>query len=543
MRTVDISSTEWRWLVIVSAVLIFFSTVPFLTVSGIATPIDLQFMGGVHRYADTATEMSHVIEGFKGQSLAHMQYTPEPHSGIFTDILQLLAGALARVSGISPQITYQVLRVVAALFMYMSIYYLGASIWTKLRSRRTFFLLATFGGGLGWILGPLLNVRGMLDLSVSPLFPYHTTLYSANLSFATGTLALLASALIGASGLAQREWPSVTNNGLSVILLSLLLGLVYPPMILPILVAFLCLIVARTVGNRSHFRRDMSWMLWCGVPVLPVLLYYGITLLYNPVAQRVWIQNHVEAPPTFEILLISLGLPLLIAVPGIVRAVRRFEADGNQFMLGWLVTVVILIYLTPVVRVNFGVGLMIAIAYFATRAVEDFWFQRIARPWRYRLYAAILPLLAASHVITTLQPLTDEDLYVPGAVALEQDYADAFDWLLRFPSTNYVTLAAPNVSMWVPAWTGSRVVYGSPFSTLNPNAKLRAVLEWYQSEELNAECETLLNGNITDEGKYHVLFVLYGPQERKLGAGRCIGDLQEVATFDSVTLYRHDFIR
>jgi hypothetical protein len=540
MQSVDIRPGEWRWVIVVSAILILFSVIPFFAVIGGTADPQVQFMGAVHGYQLAAVDLAHVTESAQGRILVHMLHTGEPHPGSLTDVLYVLAGFMARVTGVEPIILYQLTRIVASLFMYMALYYFGASIWTRLRSRQLFFGLVTLGGGLGWLLAVLTDLRSFPDLSLTGFFPYQTTLYSANLSLAIGALAMLAASLVAASTVSRRAAPGIDNQGLTVLLFSLLLALIYPVALLPVLIAFLGLMLAHLVNNRQHLGRDMRWMLWSAVPAVPLILLYGLALYYNPVAQTMWLQQNLGAPSELLALLGGLGLPLLLALPGLWRAVRRFEPDGNQFVIGWLAAMLILMYVSPVIRINFGLGLMIPIAYFATRAIEDVWLERVPRGWRSRLFAAAVPVLAASHLAMTLLPLSRADLYTPGTVTLERDYLTAFRWLAAVPERDAVVLAAPNVSVWLPAWTARRVVYATPRTTLNPAEKLRAVEAWYSADDAESGgCTALLNGAQAVVGSYQVTYVIYGPQERLYGESACLAALEREADFGTVTIYRY----
>jgi hypothetical protein len=44
---------------------------------------------------------------------------------------------------------FHVARVFASLFMYVALYQLAASIWSRVRARRVFFVVASIGAGLG----------------------------------------------------------------------------------------------------------------------------------------------------------------------------------------------------------------------------------------------------------------------------------------------------------------------------------------------------------------------------------------------------------
>jgi len=89
-----------------------------------------------------------------------------------------------------------------------------------------------------------------------------------------------------------------------------------------------------------------------------------------------------------------------------------------------------------------------------------------------------------------------------------------------------VILAAPDVGLWVPAWTGARVVAGHPFETLYVEEKLEQTYGWYEGQN----CADVIE-------QYDVRYIIVGPQERDMGSDACTSDLTPVFEYNSVTVY------
>jgi hypothetical protein len=98
-------------------------------------------------------------------------------------------------------------------------------------------------------------------------------------------------------------------------------------------------------------------------------------------------------------------------------------------------------------------------------------------------------------------------------------------------------LASPRASLWVPAWAGQQVVYGSEEATLDPDGKHAAVEAWFSATN-PSQCARLLNGGVSEAGRYTVRYVLYGPEEAAYQSTVCIDGLNRIARFGTVTLYR-----
>ncbi len=539
-----VTPAEWRWVVVVSSALVLLALTPFLWVV-LSSPSrsQWQFMGAIHNYSDAAAEIAKITLGARGTWLTSYNYTPEPHTGVLMDMLYPALGQLSRPLVLSPIILFHVARVGASMFMYFALYHLAAAIWMRIRTRRIFFLLAVVGAGLGWLFAPLTQFSSYLDLVPSGIYPFHTTLLNVHLPLVIASQSLIASAIIGVLRPGFRQNPSVINGGMTLFLFGLALTMLYPQALLPIIFSFIGLLMFRARRSKGPKVREWRWALWFGVPALPLTVYYLTVFVYNPVVSDIWMQRNQVAPPNLGLLLLSLGLPLMIALPGLYRAFRRFEPDGNQFMLGWLLTMVVLAYAAPVIRVNFLVGLMIPLAYFGARSIEDFWFSYISRVWRYRVLTLVFPVMAISHLYVLyapVAPISASGRAAASGMLLQGDYAQTFRWLAGELETGTVVLAAPAVSLWIPSWSGMDVVSGHATDTLNSRQKNAAVRSWYTADDFS-ECSDLLEGKYTQHERYWVSYVLYGPQEAAYGQSPCLSLLTPVGRVGRVIIYRNDF--
>lgn len=538
--TVTIVPAEWRWVIAVSLLLILAAFSPYLWVIFVgASDTQWNFMGVLHTYQGGAGHLAAMLQGAQGEWLTHILHTPEPHDGVFFDMLYTFLGQISNVIGLPAATIFHLARAAASLFMYMALYHLAASIWMRLRTRRIFFILVVISGGFGWIIAPLTENITYLDLSVPRVYPFQTTLIDIHTPTTIGFMALITSMLIPVFRPGEHEMPGVSNGGVWLFLISLVLMFIEPLALVPLIITTIVYVLSAWYQQRTLPIREATWLLWFGVPALPMTVYYIALLTYNPVGADVWFQVYDLSPPSLHVLILSLGLLLLIALPGLARAVRRLEADGDRFMLVWLVTMVLLMYLPTRAQVGFTIGMMIPVAYFATRSLEDFWFNYLARRWRYRVLVGLVPLLAASHVFVLylpLRPIASGDLQQASGLVLQRDYAQAFDWL-RVRAADDVVLAAPTTSLWLPVRTGARVVYGHPDLTIDPVQKQRAVIDWYSLPDVSPACVPLLAGAESKYGGYRVQYVIRGPQERELGAGRCVETLDLVQNFGDVEVY------
>jgi len=522
--SIHITPAEWRWVIIFAVGLTALAFVPFLWVafSGVSGS-DWQFMGVLNNYRDGATYLSKMAQGMEGSWLVNFRHTPEAHPGVFIQALYPALGQLARLLRIPAVALFHAARVVASLIMYLALYHLGASIWMRLRTRRLFFLLVAFASGLGWFFSPLMQGDVTFpDLSIPEMYPFYSSLVNVHFPLSLACLALLVSILIiefrpGATG-----DPSVSNGGLVAGLLSFALSLLFPQALVPFVAAVGVYVGAYWLQRRKITMRELRWLLVVILPAVPVAAYYAAIVSYNPVVAE-WNRQNVTAAPSPLIFLLGLGVPLLIALPGIYRALRRFEADGDRLMLVWLAAMVVLMVLPTNIQRRFTAGMMIPLIYFATRSLEDFWFQYINRRWRYRLLIAVIPVITFTNLLLLIG-----NLRVAVGPFLARDYAVAFQWLNQNTSADDVILASEPVSVWIPSWVGARVVYGHPFETLDAAVKAQQVLNWYNGQD--TDCASLL-------AEYRVSYMIAGPLENELGQGVCLAQLNPVFQAGSVSVY------
>lgn len=533
---VHIMPAEWRWVIVVAAGLALLAFAPFLWVA-VSDTSQWQFMGALHNYQDAATYIAKMAQGMHGAWLLQFWHTPEPHEGALLPMLYAVLGHLARLSSLPLIVVFHVTRIGAALFMYLSLYYLAASIWQRVRSRRIFFAIASVGAGFGWVGAPLFENGGALpglvwpDLQVPEAFPLNSTLYNVHFPLTIACLAMVAGALVTAFRPGGDDHNGVRATLPVVALLSFVLALLYPQSLVPLGGALALYVgIAWLEGRRQYARWTLRWALALVLPALPLALYYVTVVNVNP-AYAEWNRQNVTPAPHPVSLVLGFGLPLLLGLPALWRSLRRFEPGDDRLMLLWLAAMVALVYLPTNTQRRFLAGAMIPIAYFATRAIEDVWFRYISRRHRAYFFAILLPVIAVSQIFTIflpVLPVVSGDPARARGMFLERDYALTFRWLESASEPGAVVLASPVVSTWLPGWASARPVYGHPYETLDAETKRRQVLDWYRGE--TTDCAALLE-------TYRVRYVLVGPEERELGPVSCADALTPVVTLGQVTVY------
>jgi hypothetical protein len=539
-----ISSAEWRWVIIFSGLLVTITLIPYAWAFASDSPgNNWQFMGMLANPLDGATYLAKIGEGARGQWLFTLPYTPERHSGAAINEFYLALGHLSRILGLSPLLMFHVARLVTGFLMYLSVYYLGAVIWPRLRPRRLFFTFIGVGSGLGWLwlifvtrMGGYADPLSLpTDFSIPESIPFYATFVNPHFPLAIALIALLAAIFVLVFRPGFEAQPTISNGGGVVVLLSIALCIVQPQGWVPIAVA-LCAYIAMLIWRTRRLPQlELNWVLLVLFPAVPFFIYYWAVVTQNSAMGQWNLQNQTPSPsPLFYIL--GFGLLLVVAIPGLWRAIRRFERDGDRFMLIWLVVNSVALYVPLSLQRRLSIGMIIPIVYFAVRSLEDYWLQRVSVKWRDAALVALIVFILPSNILALGIPLFgvvfNPQAGITGGQNLPAGYGQAINWLRTDAVPDQVVLALPKPSLWIPAYSSQRVVYGHPFETLDADRKLKQVTAWYQG----TGCQELIQ-------RYNVRYILFqyppGPDDPAV-SDACLKQLgldKPVVSFDDVSLY------
>ena len=92
-------------------------------------------------------------------------------------------------------------------------------------------------------------------------------------------------------------------------------------------------------------------------------------------------------------------------------------------------------------------------------------------------------------------------------VFLSIDEKTSLDWLRANSPDDALVLASPQMGLFIPAYTGRRVLYGHPFETVNAQVMETKVEHFFQVSISDEEISALSDAD----------YIFYGPRERELG--------------------------
>jgi len=235
-------------------------------------------------------------------------------------------------------------------------------------------------------------------------------------------------------------------------------------------------------------------------------------------------QNLTWTPAAWDVLLaLSPALPL--ALYGTWRVVRD-RAVNFYPLLAWAGSALAMIYLPLDLQRRFMIGLFLPLAALSGYGLEVLAKSRPAPARRLKvlglglaLPTTLLMLAAGWVVVRNLDP----------AVYLSGDERRALAWLDAHSAPDALVLASPQMGLWIPPYTGRRVIYGHTFETVSAAAEQAAVEDFYAGRQPDP------SGFLQARG---VDFVFYGDRERALGALPGGLPLEPVLASGNVTVYR-----
>lgn len=233
--------------------------------------------------------------GLRGQWAYRMRFTVEPQEPVYTKLGYIWLGNLARLLKLDILKTYQLGRLLAGGLLCLLIYRLAAVVFPEADWRRTAWLLAVLGGGLGW----LQAAGGWLqqpDLSPVDFWLIDGYVFFGLLAFPhfAAVTALLVVMLLSGLEYLQRPSPWLWLAAALAAVLALEIQPFSPPLAdLGLLGAF----VWRTRQRRRIVWMDAAFLIALAAVQIPILIYHLSTFSRDTGWASFVQQNITLSPP------------------------------------------------------------------------------------------------------------------------------------------------------------------------------------------------------------------------------------------------------
>lgn len=511
--------------------LLFLVTLPYFLAAR-AGGVEYVFGGFLLNPLDGNSYLAKMYEGWQGDWRFTLPYTASTNQGAFLFLFYLALGHLAHLLSLSPLLVFHLARILASAFMLVALYKFCAAILDQPRMRMLAFALAAFGSGLGWLV--FVSGRLTADFWVAEAYPFLSAYANPHFPLSIGLLLLVLTSVVSQSD--RFSLRGFLSNGL----IGFVLALILPFGVVILLVVDFGLVVWDVLDQMSGAAEtgilriilgsglkskagESFWGIFAGgVPVM----FYDLWVISRDPLLSIWnSQNITPSPPIWDTL-VALSPVILLAIPGAWYAVR---SQGKRFRLlvVWSGLSLVLMYIPFGLQRRFMLGIYIPLALLGVLGLEQIQ-NRALKGWSFRFSAGLLLVLAlptnfviflaAQHGIQTRDP----------ALYLTRGEMNAISWLAENLPRGAIVLASPGTGLFIPAYSGSRVVYGHPYETVDASRMEAESAQFYSSGGAGLDGFTRLG----------VSYIFYGPREMELGSLDPGPDLERVYQRDGVEIFK-----
>lgn len=508
-----VSPQEWRRVAVFAVIFVALTMLPYIA-GWLARTESHVFTGAVIGVEDFHSYIAKMRLGARGIWDFYLFYTPEPSEPVALVFLPYILPGQVVGRWFSPTdrtltsalvVTYHVMRIVFDLLLIGVLYRFIAAFLKTPSQRMTALVLATLGGGLGWLL-VFVNNNWLGSLPPDFFIPEG---FSFILLLSLPHLALARAALLGglllliASEQPERRWIWVLGAGMC----WWLVGLAVPFY----LAVLYCILGAWGLALWLR-QRAFPWAfaLRAGLAAgltLPLFAYYSLAFSRNAVFAAWSAQNLLPSPHPLQYL-VAYSLFIALGVLAARWAWRRARLQARfALLLAWVVIVPVLVYLPINVQRRTAEAVIVPLAILAAHGLA-----RILRRLRTRQRQRMRRLVLAFASLSSLVLLITVSVGALGAglpTHIPADALAAFDWLNQNAPEDSIVLAAKLTGNQLPAYTNLRPYVGHGPETLLGDEKAALVNSFY-SDQMDAEERARLYASVG------IRYVFYGEVERAL---------------------------
>jgi hypothetical protein len=488
---------EWRWVTVVTALIVLLSfmlhIIGWLNSSG-----GWHFMGIVINVPDGHSYIAKMRQGYEGNWLFRLPYTPEDQRGALLYLLYITLGNVARVLGLPLELVFHIARAVSNALLVVATYALAARLSPSIPIRRLAVLFALFGSGFGWFL--IAFDIFLPDLWLPEAFPFQSMLLNVHFPLALA-LALVVLNLFGFTT-DRLPW----YRGLLGVAVTGILTMIRSDLTIVILGTVGVAQVLRAWRDRRISWRSVGWIAAAGLVSVAYSLYTLYILATDPSLES-WIAQNLQLTPPLVHFGLGYGFITVLAVAGLIVAVSRRD-DGDLLLLAWLGILLVAIYLPFDSQRRFSMGMGLALGLLAVRGWEALTHRLSLR--RVSMWGWLVGAMAALTNLVLVGSLCQKVLAHDPQYFLTSGEWAAMNWMEKSLPKDAVVLASPDTGIFIPAWAGQRVVYGHPCETIRADERRQQVTAFWSGEMSPEEQVQFLVEN-------RVSFAFLGPRERALG--------------------------
>lgn len=512
-----IEKKDW---ILVTLVCILFTTaisLPYYYASNIGGSAN-SFNGFLLNPQDGNSYLAKMYQGWQGEWRFKLPFTYDPGEGVYIFLFYLGLGHLARIFDLSLILVFHTARILCSLLMLISLWEFFKVILESPRSRRIAFFLATLGSGMGWLLLGFGLITS--DFWIAEAYPFLSAYANPHFPLSIAIVVWI-----------LKKWFQKDKNigtYIFTVIGSLALSVINPFGVIVLLIVFAGVGIWQLVSKREY-QENLRALTLISLSGIPLLVYDYWIANFDPII-RIWNQQNITPSPPIWDILVSFSPALLFGIYGIlcITQINQNKIDPKlMVLLVWAVCGLGFIYLPLGLQRRFMLGIYIPVSGLAAYGID-----LISKDNR-RMYLISLMILFSlaipSNLITIMASISGIQEQNALIYLLEDEVA-VLKWIENNTELETVILASPEMGLFIPAYTGRRVVYGHPYESLDALENKKIVEDIYSGKY----SKTKLNQFLLD---YGIDIIMVGPREINIGFMIIPDDWLEVYNHGGISLY------
>jgi hypothetical protein len=258
--------------------------------------------------------------------------------------------------------------------------------------------------------------------------------------------------------------------------------------------------------KKKHWKSQIFMVLIAGIIIAPLSIYNLYLLLTDQFVQDWTSQNLILSPhPIHYIMAIIVLLP--VAIFG-ARQLMFENPWKGWFLITWMILLPIFAYAPINLQRRLPDGVWVALV---TLAVYGMWRLPYVKLWKFSLVFVISFLIFPSTLFLFAGGISTA-IHRELPVFRPASEIAAFSYLSNYGKSNSVILSSYTTGNAAPAWGPFFVLIGHGPETINLPELSSKVSDFFNQDKCKFDCIKFL-------GDHDVDYVIWGPEERKLGNG------------------------
>jgi len=505
----SVTKQEWKfWVKVVIAVLILTSLSRIFLV--IWTPEGFIPRGNIiYSFTDRQVYLSYIEQAREGKFLFEDLYTAKAESSPMFNIFWLSLGLFARLTNLSGNAVIEFFRILLAPLLLFSLYLLFTYLIKDIFQRKLAFLIASLGGGMGFILMPIIYLVAALfslmekirilpiDIDNCEAFIFNTIYYSPHFIFST----FLFVSIILLTLLAIEK--NKLTYSLPVGIMSAVLLNFHPFTFFILFFIFFAYFISALIQEKKTGFFIFKYFLLVGIIALPSALYH-LSMFNSPWWQnQTW--NSTTITPFWLSILAGYGVLVFFSIHSLrLSYKKKMEIKNEKFLLCWLVGGAVLIFLPVSVQGRFLEGYQIALIILSSYSLAKF-LERRKDLIKDKVFGAILFIVFFCLSIFFVMFLDMKNIYRQGNIVyIRKETAITLKELKNIVGADEVILADIYNANMIPGFATRRVFAGHGVETIDYERKYDTLVEYMTNSNGDARREILKQNGIS--------YVLYDGQ-------------------------------